>query len=69
MSVCIFGLGDRMQNNIPSTEHTVMLSIKELESLQRDRRFLRALEAAGVDNWEGYEEALETAGRYDKKDL
>jgi hypothetical protein len=32
---------------------------KELESLRRDAKILRALEAAGVDNWEGYEAAME----------
>ena len=27
----------------------------EYEELVRDQEFLRALEAAGVDNWEGYD--------------
>jgi len=37
--------------------------LKELKeknrNLQRDSDFLNALECAGVDNWEGYEEAKE----------
>jgi cobalamin-dependent methionine synthase I len=33
---------------------------KERGSLLADRKMLRALEAAGVDNWEGYSHALET---------
>ena len=32
---------------------------KQVESMQRDSAVLRALEGAGVDNWEGYEDALE----------
>jgi hypothetical protein len=31
--------------------------IKQVFSLHSHKRFLEALEAAGVDNWEGYEEA------------
>jgi len=30
---------------------------KKIKELESDVRFLRALEAAGVDNWEGYSEA------------
>jgi hypothetical protein len=33
---------------------------KEHESLLKDREMLRALEAAGVDNWEGYSLAVES---------
>lgn len=32
---------------------------KEVKDLTEDARFLWALEAAGVDNWEGYEHAQE----------
>lgn len=31
----------------------------DLESLREDRAKLNALEAAGVDNWEGYDHAME----------
>ena len=37
----------------------VTISKEEYESLKRDAEVLRALEGAGVDNWEGYEVALE----------
>lgn len=30
-----------------------------LEKLQVDQRMLMALEALGVDNWEGYEDAVD----------
>jgi len=32
---------------------------RHIESMERDRVVLRALEGAGVDNWEGYGDALE----------
>ena len=31
----------------------------ELESLRQDSARLRALEAAGVDNWDGYDHAMQ----------
>ncbi len=37
----------------------VELNDSEYDKLIEDQRRLRALEAAGVDNWEGYEIALE----------
>jgi hypothetical protein len=33
---------------------TIILTRKEYDSLVADAKFMRALEAAGVDNWEGY---------------
>jgi len=42
-----------------SIEVTVTITLKEYESLKADSEFLNALEAAGVDNWEGYGYALE----------
>ncbi len=40
-----------MEKNIEITE-------KEYEDLLKDQAILRALYGAGVDNWEGYEDAL-----------
>ncbi len=37
----------------------VELNDSEYDKLIEDQRRLRALEAAGVDNWEGYEIAFE----------
>ena len=41
----------------------LLLNIDQLEidndKLQEDSRILAALQAAGVDNWEGYEMAME----------
>ena len=39
---------------------TVTISQKEYDSLLEARAMLSALEAAGVDNWEGYEGAQES---------
>ena len=36
---------------------TVTISRKEYDQLQKDAAMLNALEAGGVDNWEGYSEA------------
>jgi hypothetical protein len=38
-------------------EERVEITRSEYDNLLEDRKFLRALEAAGVDSWEGYEEA------------
>jgi hypothetical protein len=59
MSVCIFfgGLEDRMENCAP--KNCVVVTFKEYEELQRDRRLLSALKAMGVDNWEGYDAAVD----------
>jgi len=40
-------------------EKMVKITKEEYESLLEDRNLLRALKAAGVDNWEGYGVALE----------
>ncbi len=37
-----------------SYEKYVDIKEKDYLALLEDQRFLRALEAAGVDNWEGY---------------
>lgn len=37
----------------------INLDLKVYEDLIRDRETLRALEAGGVDNWDGYDFALE----------
>ena len=38
---------------------TITISKEEYESLLEDSDKLLALEGAGVDNWEGYAEAME----------
>lgn len=40
------------------TEATVTISKKEHDELKKAAKELAALEAAGVDNWEGYSEAF-----------
>ena len=40
-------------------KETVTISKKEYDSLLEDRKWLQALENAGVDNWEGYDYARE----------
>ena len=42
------------------TDHNVIMINKDLyDSLIEDTRFLNALQTAGVDNWDGYDYALE----------
>ena len=43
-------------------EDTVTISKEEYESLLEDSEKLSALEAAGVDSWEGYDSAMELVG-------
>lgn len=40
-------------------EEMITVSQEEYDDLVSDVAFLRALEAAGVDNWEGYDYACE----------
>ena len=40
-------------------EETITISKKEYESLLKDQKLLQCLQGAGVDNWEGYDYALE----------
>ncbi|WPH58941.1 hypothetical protein SEA_LUCKYSOCKE_127 [Streptomyces phage LuckySocke] len=42
---------------VPVPDDMIVISKEEYEGLQKDRDFLYALEAAGVDNWEGYSQA------------
>lgn len=38
---------------------TVTISEQEYKDLINDQKFLEALRAAGVDNWEGFDDALD----------
>lgn len=40
-------------------EETVTISKKQYDKLQADSAMLSALDCAGVDNWQGYELALD----------
>lgn len=46
----------------------VLVEEPELKDLQEDERFLRHLEAAGVDNWDGYGFAVEAMNAEDEED-
>jgi len=37
----------------------ITISVDEYEQLKTDRDKLAALEAVGVDNWEGYDDAMQ----------
>jgi hypothetical protein len=45
-----------------------ILNEQEYNGLKADRNTLRALEAGGVDNWEGYHESLKDAGLLEDED-
>ena len=45
-------------------EETVTITKKEYEELKEDQQMLRALEGAGVDNWDGYEYAQDALKGY-----
>ena len=40
-------------------DNKVLVDAEELAQLREDQAFLRALMAAGVDNWEGYDMVCE----------
>ena len=41
------------------TETEITITKAEYDKLIQDQKFLAALEGAGVDNWDGYEYALD----------
>lgn len=45
---------------------TITITKKEYEKLKEKRDLLDALEAAGVDNWDGWDYAMEILGKEDK---
>lgn len=49
-------------------EETITISKKEYDQLIDDSKFLECLRGAGVDNWDGYDFALEVYhGEYDSE--
>lgn len=50
------------------SEKTITITIEEYDELLEDSRFLCALQGAGVDNWNGYENAQEMIEEWDKED-
>ena len=44
---------------------SVTIPKEEYEELKADQRFLRALQHAGVDSWDGYEEAQDILDDWD----
>ena len=52
-----------MTNN----EETITISLKEYDQLLDDSERLQALNAAGVDNWEGFEHAQEIFAEWNKE--
>jgi hypothetical protein len=51
--------------NIQGDPHVILTS-REFDDMQERLRWLDALEAAGVDNWEGYSHAREILGEEDE---
>jgi len=41
------------------TEEMITITLKEYEELNEDSNFLQALQAAGVDNWDGHDYAID----------
>jgi hypothetical protein len=40
-------------------EETITITVGEYEKLKEDQRFLDALRSCGVDNWEGFDDAVD----------
>jgi hypothetical protein len=49
-----------MVDKIDELNRTITIDLEDFEELQRDSQFLKHLYMAGVDNWEGYDFALES---------
>lgn len=55
---------------VPVGDDLKVISKDEYEQLLAESQFLSCLEAAGVDNWEGYEIAIQLSnGELDEDDL
>ena len=50
--------GLELLDKILNKPKTVTISIEEYNDLLDDAEFLNALRMAGVDNWDGYDEAI-----------
>ena len=48
-------------------EEKITITKKKYEELSEDSRFLRALRAAGVDNWDGYGIAFDILKEWDEE--
>jgi hypothetical protein len=53
------GLAAFLSKNAPKEEEMVTISKAEYESLLDDRNKLECLDAMGVDNWQGYDDAMQ----------
>lgn len=42
-----------------ATEEMITITKKEYDDLKKDQKWLQCLEAAGVDNWQGFDDARE----------
>lgn len=51
--------GTNQAHSEESTDTNVTISKEEYENLCEDQRMLNALQAAGVDNWDWYDDAME----------
>lgn len=54
----------RVSREVPEGEAGVTISAHTLEALERDMLLLRSLMDAGVDNWGGWDNAIETYHQY-----
>lgn len=53
-----YGEGSDREGNPPPGKELVTIFKEEYDSLEADSKLLTALQGAGVDNWDGYSEAL-----------
>lgn len=49
------------------TEETVTITQEEYSELLEESQFLAALRAAGVDNWDGYDNAIDIVSEWDSE--
>ncbi len=49
----------KLKRRIKMTIETITISVKEFNQLLEDSAFLNCLFAVGVDNWAGYDEAIQ----------
>ena len=55
-------------DSVVETGEIITISVEHYDEILDDVRFLNALRAAGVDNWDGYDYALEIYNEEENND-
>jgi len=66
--VCGAGAGDIKEHGDKCPNRTITICGEEYDALIDDSRKLEALQACGVDNWQGYDDAMQLLRSWEEED-